>query len=76
MRYVQVKKGVAGFLVGDRFVTREDGPFAIDDDRRAGALIQAGLVEGCLAPEAMPPAEVYQALYPSQVRVEKAVRKR
>jgi hypothetical protein len=47
MRYVRVRKEVAGFLVGSRYITHADGPFAVDDDLRARGLIAAGLAEAC-----------------------------
>ena len=75
MRYVIVKEKIAGFLVGLRFVTRSDGPFAVDDDQRAAELISAGLVEGCLPPQATPPEEVMRALDPAPSRAEKALAK-
>jgi hypothetical protein len=73
---VQVATGVAGFLIGDRFVTRQDGAFAVNDEQRAASLIRAGLVEGCPPPQAMAAVEVLDALFPGPRAAEKAIRKR
>lgn len=73
MRYVIVRAGVAGFLVGTRFVTRADGPFAVDDDRRAEAMIKAGLAEGCAPLPTVGNEDVMNALFPAAANAEKAV---
>lgn len=72
MQYVRVKSTVAGFLVGSRFVTPSDGPFAVDDDYRAAVLIKAGLVERC-APLSDEPGP---ASSPNPKKVERAMLKR
>lgn len=45
-RYVRVRAGVKGFVEGNRYVTPNDDPFPVDDNR-AGDLLKAGLVEIC-----------------------------
>lgn len=72
MRYVQVKSGVAGFLFGHRFVTRADGPFVVEDDRRAAQMIEAGMVEGCMPPQAVGSEDVMNALFPAPAQAERA----
>jgi hypothetical protein len=73
MRYVRIKPGIAGFLMGDRYLTRDDGPFAVESDQRARDLISAGLVEGCVPLPAIAAGDVMQALHPGPAKAERAV---
>jgi len=41
---LQVRTGVKGFVVGDRYITPKDGPVEVED-RKAGDIVKAGLAD-------------------------------